>query len=240
MRNYRITGLEGISRDLLVHPVPHTRYTAKTRSPSPTLPKEHFLNLLSRETCLPSPSDGDVPVLPIPVALLSLQDIFPPWRFITAVYFRGCFPCYIYGINYSSLKSLIHIHWYFVVLRIRQLMDLGKNIRCLSSFFNAENLHFTATIYTGAARSNPCLPHLPIAVLLQWKRFLFGFSSCRIKQANKTQLHERGSGSEKIISQWLESSNTLNRGKQNMISQKMQNMTEKYNTFKFAQGSIPS
>jgi len=68
-------------------------------------------------------------------------------------------------------------------------MDLGRNVRSVSSFLNAENLYCTATTYAGVTRGNMCLPHLPIAVLLQWKR-KFDFCSCRNKQANKTQLHE--------------------------------------------------
>lgn len=145
--------------------------------------------------------------------------------FLVAVYCRGCFQFYIYAINYLGLKSLIHIHWYFVLLRIRQLMDLGKNIWNVSSFLHVENLYCSATTYAGVTRSNICLPHFPIAVLLQWKRLQINFCSCRNKQANRTQLHEWGSGSEEIISAWLVTSNTLKREEENkifFISQKIQ------------------
>lgn len=63
-------------------------------------------------------------------------------------------------------------------------MDLGKNIRSVSGFLNAENLYCTATIYAGIARSNMCLPRLLISVLLQWKRLVFDFLQLQ-KQASK-------------------------------------------------------
>lgn len=99
---------------------------------------------------------------------------------------------------------------------MRQLMDLGRNRRSVSSFLSAENLYCNASISTGVSRSNSLL-HLPIAVILQWERLLFDFCSCRKKRANKTQLHEWRSRSEETISGQLECSNTLTTREENNI-----------------------